>query len=384
MGEKYRVMLCAGSRPELIKLVPLYRLLHQNRIIRPVLCLTGQHQDLLQPFLAEFGIQPDVMLQGETVHRSLEELNRRLFRQLPHAIKRHAPHLVIVQGDTTSALTAAVVATRLSIPVAHVEAGLRTYDVNAPFPEEINRQTISTLASWHFCPTERNRQNLLNEGRHPAHLFVTDNTGIDMLLQTLGQRQKDPQNPDPAPSRPYFLITLHRRESHGYPLRRILNALRKFAEAWTDYDFIMPVHPNPAVKSAVHALFQGPENVRLLPPVAYGRFVGLMQKAFAILTDSGGIQEEAPALNVPVVVLRDKTERQEGVQAGCLRLAGTGPNGIFAELALLIQNPDHYIRISRAPNPYGDGRASERIGVHLNKILTGQHYNDDKGLYNSE
>ncbi|MCF6195441.1 MAG: UDP-N-acetylglucosamine 2-epimerase (non-hydrolyzing), partial [Emcibacter sp.] len=323
------------------------------------------------PHLAHFGIEPDFQLNVMREGQSLDRLLAQLTHQLPAIYDHCRPHMVILQGDTASALAAAMVAHGKGLPIAHIEAGLRTYDRDCPFPEEIYRQSISTLAKWHFCPTDTARQNLLREGIEEENIFVTGNTSVDMTLKMHIKSEKNGHNLSPrwTKNKPYFLITLHRRESQGAPLTRIVNCLLAFAKSRPEFNFIIPLHPNPATSRMIREKMVDQQNIYLASPQPYPDFIHLMADAFAIITDSGGIQEEAPTLNTPVVVVRDKTERAEGVTNGCLRLAGTSEETILKELNLLIDDKTHYKRMQDAPNPFGDGFAAPRIAAHLKKIL---------------
>ncbi|VAX06208.1 UDP-N-acetylglucosamine 2-epimerase [hydrothermal vent metagenome] len=376
----YKALICYGSRPELIKLSPLYHKLKTTKNILPILCNTGQHKDLLTPHMNSLNLKADVQLNVMRKGQSLDQLMMQLFAQLPEVFQKFRPDIVIVQGDTASALACAIIARKKQCPIAHIEAGLRTYDHKSPFPEEIYRQNISKLARWHFCPTQKAQQNLLSEGYEPEAIFVTGNTSVDMILDMQKKLANDreisvscgpKETPKKKPKRqkPFFLITLHRRESQGTPLVTIINSLLEFANSRPEFDFIFPLHPNPASSDMIKALLGGADNIRLIAPLAYPRFVQLMSEAFAIITDSGGIQEEGPALNTPVIVIRNKTERAEGVENGCLRLAGTDRNSILSELNLLIDDKAHYKAMQEAPNPFGDGKASDQITSHLIDII---------------
>ncbi|WP_417623320.1 non-hydrolyzing UDP-N-acetylglucosamine 2-epimerase [Paremcibacter congregatus] len=371
MSNDSQILFCFGSRPELIKLAPVYHNLKSHFNITPRLCDTGQQKDLLAALYQELDMTADIRLSVMKSGQSLDQLIATLTAQLPEVIKRLHPDLVVVQGDTASAFTAAMVAGGQNVAVAHVEAGLRTYDITSPFPEEIYRQGISKIAAWHFCPTEQARLNLLKEGHPENRIFVTGNTVIDMIL-----RQKNTSPPILAGrdgKRPYFLITLHRRESQGEPLRNTLATLMEFAITNPAYDLVMPLHPNPATSTVVQEMLGRHDNIFLIDPLPYPKFVALMSGAFAIITDSGGIQEEAPSLNVPVIVVRTKTERPEGVENGCLRLAGTERATILQELDLLIHDKAHYKSMQTAENPFGDGHAAERIAHHLKDIAESYH-----------
>ncbi len=358
-----KALFCCGSRPEFIKISPIYHKLKDTVKIRPLLCDTGQHKDLSSTHLDYCRITPDARLDVMRKGQSLDQLMAQLCEQLPRILDQFHPDIVIIQGDTASALASAITARKHHYPIAHIEAGLRTYDRNSPFPEEIYRQSISRLAHWHFCPTEKARRNLLSEGICPTKIFVTGNTSVDMVMDAYRKAAID------RDQRPYFLITLHRRESQGAPLVNIISSLLVFARSQPEFDFVIPLHPNPATSDMIRSLLGSDKNIRLISPLPYPEFVGLMAGAYAIITDSGGIQEEAPSLNTPVIVVRDKTERPEGVEGGCLRLAGTGRDAILAELDLIVNDKTHYKNMQLAENPFGDGRAAQRIAQHLVNIL---------------
>lgn len=372
MSKAFKILFCCGSRPELIKISPVYQQLLSTKEIRPLLCNTGQHKDILAPHLELLNMRPDYTLDVMRNGQSLDQLMEQLFHQLPQVLDQSHPDMIIIQGDTASALSAAIIANKNKIPVAHIEAGLRTYDKTSPFPEEIYRQNISMLTHWHFCPTARARRNLIREGIKDDKIFITGNTSVDMVKNIYKNISKDVTSFPPIQedsAKPYFLITLHRRESQGSPLKEIISSLRTFAETTPDYDFIIPLHPNPMTSLLIKNTLKEQDNIYLIPPRPYPEFVALMAGAYAIITDSGGIQEEAPSLNTPVIIVRDKTERQEGVENGCLRLAGTKKSAILEELNLLINDRTHYQRIQQAPNPFGDGRAAEKITAHLLDIV---------------
>ncbi|MFC7049094.1 non-hydrolyzing UDP-N-acetylglucosamine 2-epimerase [Emcibacter nanhaiensis] len=379
MQETHRILLCAGTRPELIKLAPVYRNLRDRPAVTPFLCLTGQHDSLVQNLPRVLDVTPEFVLTREAGTSGQLGLLQNILRQLAILLEQLGPELVVVQGDTASALAGAMAACLQDIPVCHVEAGLRTRDLLSPFPEELYRQLISRMGTWHFCPTPENRATLLREDISSGQIFLSGNTSIDAVLDMLSRSPRPLETK--AVSRPYILVTLHRREVQGEKLITIVRALRNFAESHAGYDFIVTLHPNPAIRRLLSHHLGGQGNIRLLPPLDYPDFVPLMKKAFAILSDSGGIQEEAPALDVPVIVLRDKTERQEGVASGCLRLAGYDPEKIFSELSLLIHDRDHYIDMCTAPAPFGEGRAGRIISARLEQIVTGQKIpHDDSSL----
>jgi len=352
-----RVMVVMGTRPEAIKLAPVVRALRESALFRTVVVAAGQHRELLSQVLEVFSLEPDYCLEAMVAGQSLGRLTGRLLASLEDVVAHERPEAVLVQGDTTTALAGALAAFYARIPVGHVEAGLRSGDRYAPFPEEINRRLISQLASWHFAPTEGSREALLREGVPAAGIVVTGNTGIDALYQTL-ELLGEPQ--ERAPGR-LVLVTAHRRESWGPPLEEVCLAVRDLLEAQPDVVVCFPVHPNPAVREVAHALLGGHPRARLLAPLPYPSLCRLLAASHLVITDSGGLQEEAPALGKPVLVLRDVTERPEIVELGVAELVGTRRERILASANRLLSDPAAYARMARVVTPYGDGRASQRI-----------------------
>ena len=383
-ASRARVALLVGTRPEAIKLAPVVRAIAATPGLEPWLISTGQHRRMLDQVIALFGLEVDRELSVMHPDQSLAGLTARVAEAADAAFADCAPDVVVVQGDTTSAFTAGLVAFYRRIPVAHVEAGLRTGRLDAPFPEEANRVLLSRLARWHFAPTERAARNLLDEGVAAERVHVTGNTVIDALLIEAAH-QRDPAHPaaaeadaalarllglgDGAPIPPYALVTGHRRENFGDGFDGICRALRRLAERHPDHLIVYPVHLNPRVLGPVTEALGDVGNVRLVDPQPYRPFVALMRHARLILTDSGGVQEEAPSLGVPVLVMRETTERPEGVDAGLVRLVGTDPERIVAEASRLLTDADARAAMARASNPYGDGRAAERIAATLSAEL---------------
>jgi len=356
-----RALFVFGTRPEAIKLAPLILEMKKHRALQPVVCITAQHREMLDQVLRLFDIVPDRDLNLMQPGQSLEDILVGVCRDLPPVLREVRPDLLLVQGDTTTSFAAAKVAFCQKIPVGHVEAGLRTFRKYAPFPEEVNRRLTSVLADWHFAPTEANRDNLLREGIPAEKIFVTGNTVIDALLQVAGRpyRFEDPALVD-LPGR-LILVTAHRRESFGEPFRQLCAGLAALAERYPNDTILYPVHLNPNVQQPVREILCGRSNVRLVEPMSYEPFVHLLKRAYLALTDSGGIQEEAPGLGVPVLVMRETTERPEGVTAGTVKLVGTSAERIVAEASRLLDDPAAYRAMAQAKNPYGDGHASERI-----------------------
>lgn len=363
-----RVVIIAGTRPEAIKLIPVY--FEAKRAgLETLMVSTGQHREMLQQVFDWFEVQPDYDLQLMQQNQSLASLSAAALQQLDQLYKNIRPDVVVVQGDTTTAFIAGLTAFYQQLKIVHVEAGLRTYDKFSPWPEEINRTLLSRLADLHFAPTALSARHLHNEGIAADTVFVTGNTVIDALLFTR-EKVKQAQLVPPslhflfegdAKSRQMILITGHRRENWGEGFASICRAIRTLAEEFPELYFVYPVHLNPNVRGIVYEALGGVSNIVLTEPVNYPEFVQLMERSFIILTDSGGVQEEAPSLGKPVLVLRNTTERPEGVEAGSVKLVGTGAEQILAAFRTLVQDPSVYQSMTSVRNPYGDGTASHRI-----------------------
>lgn len=368
-----KVMLVFGTRPEAIKMVPLVQELARRPEFIPQVVVTAQHRQMLDQILELFGVRPDVDLNLMQPGQTLAALTARAIEKLAPVIDELKPDAILVQGDTTSTFCGALAAFYQNVPIGHVEAGLRTGDLRAPFPEEMNRVLTTRLATWHFAATENNRRTLLAEGVSPDRAFVTGNTVIDALLQ-VRDRVQNGQQSDVTRSlmsrfrKPYILLTGHRRESFGTGFESICTAIRTLAERHPELDFVYPVHLNPNVQEPVRRILGGLSNVSLIEPQGYEPFVALMCGARFILTDSGGVQEEAPSLGKPVLVMRDVTERQEGLDGG-VRLVGTNPDRIIQESERLISDPEHHRRMAEAINPYGDGTSSRQIVDLLQRLM---------------
>jgi UDP-N-acetylglucosamine 2-epimerase (non-hydrolysing) len=366
-----RILIVFGTRPEAIKLCPLVRQLRLSPDAYTVkVCVTAQHREMLDHALDAFSIQPDYDLDLMQPRQTLAGLTARILAALDPVLETERPDLVIVQGDTATTLAGALAAFYREIPVAHVEAGLRTGDMAQPFPEEMNRVLTSRLAAWHFAPTARAAEALLREGTAREKLFVTGNTGIDAVLYVRDALDsgalRAPDWPWLEPGKHLVLVTSHRRESFGPGLESVMRALARLASRG-DVQIVYPVHRNPNVTGPAHALLAGLPHVTLLDPLPYVPFVDLMRRCKLIITDSGGIQEEAPSLGKPVLVLRAKTERPEAVDAGTVKLVGVDQNLIVSEAVRLLDDPAEYARLTRIHNPYGDGHACERIAEALAK-----------------
>lgn len=350
-----RVSVIFGTRPEAIKLCPVILALKNNPAFDCRVCITGQHKEMLYQVLDVFGVRPDIDLALMRPNQTLGGLTSRAIAALDDYLVQDKPDIVMVQGDTTTVLCGALAAFYHHIPVAHVEAGLRTGNMESPWPEEANRVLTTRIAKWHFCPTETNRQNLLKEGIDSADIYVTGNTVIDALMIA---KDKVATAND---GKRRVLITGHRRENFGVGFEHICMAIKKLAQEFPDVEFIYPVHLNPNVQIPVHRYLGGLKNVSLIAPQSYLPFVGLMKNSYLILTDSGGVQEEAPSLGKPVLVMRDTTERPEAVTAGTVRLVGTDSDSIYNEVRLLLGDETEYRKMATAVNPYGDGHAVKRI-----------------------
>ena len=361
-----KILTIIGTRPESIKMAPVIKsLMNYPEEIKSVVCVTAQHREMLDQALKIFGIVPDYDLNLMNPNQSLSLLTANVLTGLDKLITFEKPDWVLVQGDTTTAMAASLVAYYHRIKLGHVEAGLRTNDKFQPFPEEINRRITDLLADAYFAPTQNSRMNLLREGICSESIVVTGNTVIDALMmisQRVAGRPLDSRMSTSIKNRLLILVTVHRRESFGKPLENICHALARIAYRYQDkIQMVYPVHLNPNVRKTVYEILSGIPNISLIEPVNYEELVGLMSKAYLIMTDSGGIQEEAPTLHKPVLVLRDVTERPEAIEADAAKLIGTDADRIYSETVRLIEEPESYYQMSNAINPYGDGRASQRI-----------------------
>lgn len=361
--KKLKVMSVFGTRPEAIKMCPLVKELERHSDIQSVVCLTGQHREMLDQVMQIFGVRADYDLQIMRPAQTLTTITVDILSKIEEVYVRERPDIVLVHGDTSTSFVAALAAFYQKIPVGHVEAGLRTFNPYSPFPEEMNRCLTGRLASIHFTPTQKNADHLRAEGI-TAHVYVTGNTVIDAFQSTI---KKDYSFKSPELSRISFagkrtiLMTAHRRENIGAPLEAICGGVRRIIEEFADAQIVYPVHPNPRVREIVRKNLGGMERVCLTEPLDVEDMHNLMAKSFLVMTDSGGLQEEAPALGVPVLVLRTETERQEAVEAGTVEVVGVEENAVYAGAAALLTDHDRYTKMANAVNPYGDGHASERI-----------------------
>lgn len=371
-----KILAVFGTRPEAIKMAPLLMALAEKPGVEARVCVTGQHREMLHQVLDIFCIKPDFDLNLMRQSQDLYDLTSRVLLGMRSVFEQYHPDMVLVHGDTTTTFAATLAAFYQKIPVGHVEAGLRTHDLYSPWPEEANRALTSRLAACHFAPTLTSQANLIAEGALRESIFVTGNTVIDALHHVLNRLAHDSMRHERVEndlasagyvpsSRRMVLVTGHRRENFGEGFERIFSALRALAQRFDDVDFVYPVHLNPRVQAPAHALLSGIRNVYLIRPLEYEPFVYLMSRAYFIISDSGGIQEEAPSLGKPVLVTRGTTERPEAVQAGTVRLVGTDTQKIIAAASELLEHPTIHDQMSRAHNPYGDGRAAERIAAHL-------------------
>ncbi len=357
---KKKVMVVFGTRPEAIKMCPLVKELKSRPGIDTKVCVSGQHREMLDQVLQVFHVVPDYDLHIMKDKQTLFDVTINILDRMRHVLEEEKPDLVLVHGDTSTTFVTALACFYLQIPVGHVEAGLRTYDLQAPYPEEFNRQGVGILAAQHFAPTEKAKDNLLRERKDPERIHVTGNTVIDALQTTV---QKDYTHPhlDWARNSRLILITAHRRENLGEPMRQMFQAIRRVIDEFPDTKAIYPIHMNPAVRETADEFLGDCDRIRLIEPLEVLDFHNFMAASYFILTDSGGIQEEAPSLGKPVLVMRDTTERPEGIAAGTLKLVGTDANVIYENCRLLLEDRTAYDAMSHANNPYGDGFASKRI-----------------------
>lgn len=354
------VMLVFGTRPEAIKMCPLVNELKKRPGIRTVVCVSGQHREMLDAVLRAFNVVPDYDLAIMKDRQTLFDITVNILERIRAVLEEVKPDVVLVHGDTSTTFVTALACFFLQIPVGHVEAGLRTYNIYSPYPEEFNRQAVSVIARYNFAPTELSRENLLREGRKPESIYVTGNTAIDALKTTVRADYTHPELEWAAGSR-LIMITAHRRENLGEPMHRMFRAIRRIIEEHPDVRAIYPIHMNPVVREEANAELGGCDRIRIIEPLDVLDFHNFLSRSYLILTDSGGIQEEAPSLGKPVLVMRDTTERPEGIAAGTLRLVGTEEEPIYKNFKELLEDRAAYDKMAHASNPYGDGFASVRI-----------------------
>lgn len=355
-----KILAVFGTRPEAVKMCPLMICLRKSNEIECCICLTGQHREMLETVMDAFSITADYNLRIMKEGQTLTQITADILSQIGSIMEKEKPDMLLVHGDTTTAFAAALAGFYHRIPVGHVEAGLRTYCFNSPYPEEFNRQAVDLIADIYFAPTQQAKRNLLLEKKEEKNIFVTGNTVIDALITTVKDNYQN-EVIDWAKGARLILFTAHRRENIGRPMRDMLRALLRIIKEYPDVKAVYPVHKNPQVRAIVDDVLADNDRIKIMEPLDMVDFHNLMAKSYLIMTDSGGIQEEAPALGIPVLVMRNMTERPEGVEAGTVRLSGTEEEGIYEAAKELLDNRESYEAMSRAVNPYGDGCASERI-----------------------
>jgi len=364
--DKRKVMLVFGTRPEAIKMCPLVNELKTRENLQTVVCVTGQHRQMLDQVLETFQVIPDYDLSIMKERQTLFDVTTNILNRFKEVLEIEKPDVVLVHGDTSTTFVTALTCFYLQIPVGHVEAGLRTYNIYSPYPEEFNRQAVSIIASYNFAPTELSRQNLIQEGKKPESIYVMGNTAIDALKTTVRNDYRHEQL-DWAEGSRLIMITAHRRENLGEPMKHMFRAIRRVCDEHPDVKAIYPIHMNPVVRETANAILGGDERIRIIEPLDVLDFHNFLAHSYMILTDSGGIQEEAPSFGKPVLVMRDTTERPEGIAAGTLKLVGTEEETIYYAFKQLLEDKDEYERMSKASNPYGDGFACKRIADILDE-----------------
>jgi len=355
-----KVMVVFGTRPEAIKMCPLVKELQTRKELKTIVSVTGQHREMLDQVLEVFGVIPDYDLSIMKAKQTLFDITINILQKTKAVLEEVKPDVVLVHGDTSTTFSTALACFYMQIPVGHVEAGLRTYNIYSPYPEEFNREAVGIIARYNFAPTEVSKQNLIREGKDPATIFVTGNTAIDALKTTVREDYTHEQLEWASDSR-LIMITAHRRENLGEPMRNMFRAIKRIVDEHKDIKVIYPIHMNPVVREAAKEIFGGCDRIRIIEPLDVLDFHNFLARSYLILTDSGGIQEEAPSLGKPVLVMRDTTERPEGIAAGTLKLVGTNEEVIYKNFKLLLEDKAEYEKMSCASNPYGDGFASKRI-----------------------
>lgn len=363
-----KVMLVFGTRPEAIKMCPLVNELKTRKNIETVVCVSGQHRQMLDQVLEAFNVEPDYDLSIMKEKQTLFDVTISILEKIKAVLEKVKPDVVLVHGDTTTTFTTALACFYMQVPVGHVEAGLRTYNIYSPYPEEFNRQAVGIVAKFNFAPTEVSKNNLLREGKNPETIFVTGNTAIDALKTTV-RKEYTNEHLEWAKDSRLIMLTAHRRENLGEPMHHMFRAIKRIVDETSDIKVIYPIHMNPLVRAAADEILGGDERIRIIEPLDVLDFHNFLSRSYLILTDSGGIQEEAPSLGKPVLVMRDTTERPEGIAAGTLKLVGTNEKTIYDQFRLLLDNKEEYEKMSKASNPYGDGFASKRIADILEEKL---------------
>ena len=364
---KKKVMLVFGTRPEAIKMCPLVNELKTRKELQTIVCVTGQHRQMLDQVLEVFGVVPDYDLSIMKAKQTLFDVTISILEKIKSVLEEEKPDIVLVHGDTSTTFVTALACFYLQIPVGHVEAGLRTYNIYSPYPEEFNRQAVGIIAKFNFAPTEMAKNNLMKEGKDEKSIYVTGNTAIDALKTTV---RDDYENPilDWAGDSKLIMITAHRRENLGEPMKHMFRAIRRVCDEHPDVKAVYPIHMNPVVREIANEILGDDDRIRIIEPLEVVDFHNFLSRSYLILTDSGGIQEEAPSLGKPVLVMRDTTERPEGIKAGTLKLVGTDENTIYTNFKILLEDADEYKKMSNASNPYGDGTAAKQIA----DILVGE------------
>lgn len=355
-----KVMLVFGTRPEAIKMCPLVNELKKRGSINTIVCVTGQHREMLDMVLEAFNVRPDYDLSIMKEKQTLFDVTTNILNRIKEVLEKEKPDVVLVHGDTSTTFVTALACFYLQIPVGHVEAGLRTYNIYSPYPEEFNRQAVSIISKFNFAPTDLSKQNLIKEGKNADSIYVTGNTAIDALKTTVRENYIHPELEWVGESR-LIMITAHRRENLGEPMRHMFKAIRRVMDEHPDVKAIYPIHMNPVVREIANEYLGDDDRIHIIEPLDVLDFHNFLSRSYLILTDSGGIQEEAPSLGKPVLVMRDTTERPEGIAAGTLKLVGTEEETIYNEFCRLLSDQDEYAAMSMASNPYGDGHACERI-----------------------
>ncbi len=363
-----KVMLVFGTRPEAIKMCPLVNELKSRNNIETVVCVTGQHRQMLDQVLEVFKVKPDYDLSIMKEKQTLFDVTTNILNKIKEVLEKEKPDVVLVHGDTSTTFVTALACFYLQIPVGHVEAGLRTYNIYSPYPEEFNRQAVSIISKYNFAPTEMSKQNLLNEGKDASTIYVTGNTAIDALKTTVRDDYYHPEFDWINNSR-LIMITAHRRENLGQPMKNMFKAIKRVIDEHPDVKAIYPIHMNPLVRETANEIFGNDDRIKIIEPLEVIDFHNFLNHSYLILTDSGGIQEEAPSLGKPVLVMRDTTERPEGIAAGTLKLVGTDEDVIYNNFTLLLDNKEEYEKMSKASNPYGDGFACKKIADILEETL---------------
>lgn len=355
-----KIMLVFGTRPEAIKMCPLVNELKTRKNLQTIVCVTGQHRQMLDQVLEAFDVEPDYDLSIMKERQTLFDVTTNILNRIKEVLEEVKPDVVLVHGDTSTTFVTALACFYLQIPVGHVEAGLRTYNIYSPYPEEFNRQAVGIISQYNFAPTEMSKKNLLNEGKKEENIYITGNTAIDALKTTVKEDYSHPELEWAEGSR-LIMITAHRRENLGEPMHHMFRAIRRIMDEYPDVKAIYPIHMNPVVRQTADEELSGCDRIRIIEPLDVLDFHNFLSRSFMILTDSGGIQEEAPSLGKPVLVMRDTTERPEGIAAGTLKLVGTDEEVIYQNFKELLENSEAYDAMAHASNPYGDGFACKRI-----------------------